>query len=251
MGKKHKEQKKQNRRQVQELKAEQADKTNVPKWLPVLVGACAVLAAVLVGMLIWLLPAHKNVLTYDAETDRYIDENGKAYMYMGLSFEPVSYAKESDAYVQVGKTRSDLYRISGMTDGDWYCTDDGDVFGAIDAMPDIYALTVDEIGICQDTTIVTQLGVIAQRSNIEAIRMAFEDGETVNRPDVKSQTKYVLRFYLGDTYKGLIYKLEYLEYEEEVEVADGKKTRYFLYEREGEKCVPMDATVHDILENGE
>ena len=79
----------------------------------------------------------------------------------------------------------------------------------------------------------------------------MEDGEAVAYPGIEATVKYVLRFRLGDEYSGLYYKLEYLEYADGIEVADGKRETCFLYDRATGRCVPVDGTIHTILEEGE
>lgn len=221
------------------------------RTLPFVIGGILLAAALIAGLLLWLLPAHKDRLVQDNADGSYRDGSGQRFLWMGLSFEPVGRDKEASAVVKAGNMEVDLYRISDMPAGKWYASEDGSVFGVLTKIPSLSALTVNEIAICRDAATVSELGQINKRSNIEAICSFMEEGESVAYPGIEAAVKYVLRFRLGDEYSGLYYKLEYLEYADGVEVADGDRKTYFLYERETGRCVPVDETIHNILEKGE
>lgn len=232
-------------------KRKEEKKNGRRRALPFVIGGSLLLCVALVaGLLLWLLPARKDTLVQENDGS-YRDGSGQHFLWLGLSFEPVGREKEASAVVKAGKMEVDLYRISNMSAGKWYSSEDGSVFGMLEKVPTLSELTVNEIAICRDATTVSELGQIAKRSNIEAICSFMEDGEAVAYPGIEATVKYVLRFRLGDEYSGLYYKLEYLEYADGIEVADGERETCFLYDRATGRCVPVDGTIHTILEEGE
>ena len=95
---------------------------------------------------------------------------------------------------------------------------------------------------------------------IDGLVCAYADGQAVPYPTwADAAVNYTLRF-TSDRVPGLYYCLRYYEFTEDIFTVytdeSGNRTevnlgRYFLYNRFESRCVPVDDTLHRLLEENE
>lgn len=217
-------------------------------WLCVLLAAIACLSACSAKVI------------YDNENNSYTDKRTKKqYMMAGTSFEPVAYSTEKQyGKLTVGVGEFALYAIEYTEPGTWLTTNLGDVMYREDQkLPTLEGFETSRIYVCREDEKIHAFAVMETKAEIDAVLDAYLNGTAIPYPSNKTPEQNLRLRFASDTYKHLYYKLIYLEYANdvivyttdeqgnEIEVNYGK---YFIYNREMDRCVPIGDVVHKHVE---
>lgn len=197
-------------------------------------------------------------ITYDGESGIYKDKKGNEYLRAPSCYEPVSYLSEK-AYgtLVAGIGEFDLYAISNAKEGDWLTTADGDVlYKKGVTLPALEEFGVSGVLICREGESIHAFARVETQAEIDALIKAYLEGESIPYPTRAAAQSLRLRM-TSKEYPFLYYRLTYLEYSSDVivytvdengleqEINYGK---YFIYNRDEERCVPVGDVIHKYVE---
>lgn len=197
-------------------------------------------------------------IQYNGEDGSYTDKKGNAYLRAPSAYEPVSYESEKPYGTLIaGIGEFDLYQIVNAEPGVWLTTADGDVlYKQGTKLPTLAEFDTDYIYVCREGESIHAFAKIEKNNEISALLEAYDQGESIPYPSRAATQSLRLRF-VSDAYPFLYYRLTYLEYASDVIVyttdADGNEIetnygKYFLYNRDDGRCVPVGDVVHTYVE---
>ena len=197
-------------------------------------------------------------IKYDGEDGSYTDRRGNEYLRAPSCYEPVSYLSEDVAgKLTAGIGKFDLYAIAKTEEGKWLTTADGDVLYRSDVtLPELEEFGASNILICREGEVIHAFASIESQQEIDALVKAYTEGESIPYPARMAEQSLRLRFE-SDAYPFLYYRLTYLEYSSDVIVysldENGQEIetnygKYFIYNRDDGRCVPISDAVHQYVE---
>ena len=198
-------------------------------------------------------------IEYDQDNGSYTAKNGKVYFRAPSSYEPVAYDSEK-AYgsLTVGIGEFELFTMTNApVEGDWLTTAERDVLYAEGAsLPALQDFGTDRVLICREGEKIHAIHTITDSAEIEALIGLYLEGESIAYPTRVAKESLRLRFASKEN-PHLYYRLTYLEYSSDVIVygtdENGAETetnygKYFLYDRDEGRCVPVGDVIHKYVE---
>ena len=219
------------------------------KYILATVAAVCALCVILVGC------SKGNEFELNGE-GKYVDKsNGVSYIDAPACYEPIAMGEE--IYGHVGEAK--LYQIQGADPHKWLCESYGTVFYADDVkLPTLGEMNISYCNVVLEDTVLVK---ISEATAIAAIVEAYENGESVTRPAVSSDSYDInWRLKMADESVGLYYILSYIEIDEDyvVENENGEQINYgrkFIFNRFENRCVAagdvMDAYAAEYRELNE
>ena len=216
------------------------------------------LALACATMVLCLCSCGSANIQYNGEDGSYTDKRGNTFLRAPSCYEPVSYDPEK-AYgtLTAGIGTFDLYSISGTTEGEWLTTADMDVlYKDSVALPALQDFGTNCIYVCREGESIHAFARIETAAEIDALVKAYLEGESIPYPSRLATQSLRLRF-ASEKYPFLYYRLTYLEYSSDVIVyqtdENGLETeinygKYFIYNRDDGRCVPVGDAVHKYVE---
>ena len=221
---------------------------------------CTLLAfAVFFSSCSWL---HRVTFTGNVYQDT---KTGLTYRALSNAYEPVS---RGDAYatVRIGDISHTLYRITDLEPGAFLSSAYNDVYCREDlSVPELADWAPSTVYVCTTTNVVVA-ELTLRRENadqgevIDQLVRAYAEEEAVSYPTwADASVNRTLRF-ASERIPGLYYCLRYYEFTEDIytvrtdEAGNREEVnlgRYFLYNRFESRCVPVDDTLHRLLEENE
>jgi hypothetical protein len=197
-------------------------------------------------------------INYNGENGSYTDKKGNEYLRAPSAYEPVSYETDKPFGTLIaGIGEFTLYRIAGAEDGEWVTTADGDVlYKQGIKLPELQEFGTTHIYVCREGEKIHAFANIQKSTEIAEIIKAYTEGESIPYPNKMAEKSLRLRF-ASDAYPFLYYRLTYLEYASDVIVyttdTEGKEIetnygKYFIYNRDEGRCVPVGDVVHTYVE---
>ncbi len=198
-------------------------------------------------------------IEYDQDSGSYTANGGKVYLRAPSAYEPVAYDSEK-AYgsLTVGIGTFDLFAMTNApVEGDWLTTADRDVLYAEGAaLPALQNFGTDRVLICREGEKIHAIHTITDKNEIDALISLYLEGESIAYPARVAKESLRLRFASAEN-PHLYYRLTYLEYSSDVVVygtdENGVETetnygKYFLYDRDEDRCVPVGDVIHKYVE---
>ncbi|MBQ7378475.1 MAG: hypothetical protein IJW70_02200 [Clostridia bacterium] len=197
-------------------------------------------------------------IAYDQEDGSYTDKRGNTYLRAPSCYEPVSYDSEKVyGTLTAGIGTFDLYSIAGTEKGEWLTTAEKDVlYKDSVALPTLQDFGTNCIYVCREGESIHAFARIDTAAEINALVKAYLEGESIPYPSRQATQSLRLRF-ASEKYPFLYYRLTYLEYSSDVIVYDTDENgqeieinygKYFIYNRDDGRCVPVGDAVHKYVE---
>lgn len=216
------------------------------------------LALVAAALVLCLCACSGAKITYNQENGSYTDKKGNVYLRAPSCYEPVSYAAdEAVGTLTAGIGEFDLYAVKGAEEGKWLTTADREVlYLESETLPKLQDFGTDRIYICREAEKIHAIHTITQADEIDVLLKAYLEGESIPYPNRVALQSLRLRF-ASDEYEFLYYKLTYLEFSADVIVytvdENGRELetnygKYFIYNRDEERCVPVGDVIHKYVE---
>lgn len=217
-----------------------------------------ILALVALTLVLCLCSCGGTKINYNGEDGSYTDKKGNVYFRAPSAYEPVAYETDKAfGKLIAGIGEFDLYQIAHANEGEWVTTADGDVLYKDGVkLPALAEFGTTHIYVCRDGESVHAFANITKTDEVNAIIKAYMEGESIPYPNKVATESLRLRF-ASDEYSFLYYRLTYLEYASDVIVyttdADGNEIetnygKYFIYNRDDGRCVPVGDAVHKYVE---
>lgn len=215
------------------------------------------IALALASALLLCLCSCSAKITYDKESGIYEDKRGNEYLRAPSCYEPVSYLSEKKYGTLIaGIGEFDLYAISNAKEGDWLTTADGDVlYKKGVTLPTLEEFGVDGVLICREGESIHAFARVETQAEIDALIKTYLEGESIPYPSRPAAQSLRLRM-TSEEYPFLYYRLTYLEYSSDVIVyaeENGLELnisygKYFIYDRDTGRCVPVGDALHKYVE---
>lgn len=197
-------------------------------------------------------------ITYNQDNKSYTDKSGKTYLSAPACYEPVSYDSEKPyGSLVAGIGKFDLFTIAGTQNGEWLTTADQQVLYLESVtLPTLEQFGVNCVYVCREGEIIHAFARLNTQAEIDEVIKTYLEGESIPYP--RQTAAESLRLRMGsDQYPFLYYRLAYLEYAsdiivystdengQEIETNYGK---YFLFNRDEDRCVPIGDVIHKYVE---
>ncbi|MCI8387817.1 MAG: hypothetical protein HFE63_05060 [Clostridiales bacterium] len=168
----------------------------------------------------------------------YDKKNDITYIGAPICFEPI--ALETEVYAKCSKPKLELHAIEGLSPLEWISEPYEGIGGVWYAegveLPTLETFDADIMYICVEKSITVALGVVEDKSDIDAIISAFTNGEPCSI--VNSGSSYKLKF-ASAKYPGIYYNLLYIE---------GDDGNQYIYDRTTQTCVNVGDVMLKYLE---
>lgn len=164
-------------------------------------------------------------------------KNGITYIGAPICFEPSNI--DAEVYARCKKLGIELYPITGQPTTEWLSEPYEGIGGVWYAdtitLPTLTEFDADRLYICVESMITTAIGIVTDKSDIDAVAGSFVNGTPGDI--VNSGKSYKLKFE-SQKYPGIFYNLLYVV---------GSDGRNYIYDRSTKTCVEVGGVLDKYM----